>query len=164
MFTIADTIKEMKENGEYPPAGITTEGLMPYLKRLGNDLRGVHINPGTGLSTYYLVTECQTIHHLIVWGYISEIARINIAEIKHIEINKTNIDDSNNPIDYFFFGGDAPIYECLKFYYTHLRSGGIIFGEYYSKHIDEITKFRQENKITIPIMRVTNDSWMWYKR
>ena len=163
MFTISDTIEGMLENNEYPPKGITTEGIIPYLKRLGPNISGIHTEVSIGLTTYHLLENLPNITKVFIMEPLSELARNNI---QYNNISKTRIFFVVSPVelleivDYLYIG-PINIYDSLQGCYKLVRPQGLVFGENFTKNYPELERFRKDNKITNPVSRVTNESWLW---
>lgn len=192
-FTDEDfkTIKELGD--DYPQDWISNKGLVPYIKRHGENLVGVEVGTCRGESTYYFLDKCPNIEKLYTidpykayddWnGEITqetvdrfmEIAKKNLKKFsKRVEMvreESVNAADKfeNESLDFIFVDGDhsyeATFADCVH-YYPKLKKGGIFCGHDYQS-LESVKRavddFREKNKITAPVNLSLNSAFFWYK-
>lgn len=185
------TIKELGD--KFPQDWISNKGLIPYVKRHGENVKGIEIGTCRGESTYYFLDKCPNIKELYTvdpyktyedWiGNISqdvldrhrEIAiknlkkfgkRVIMIQEESVKAASTFDDDS---FDFIFIDGDhsydATLADCQA-YYSKLKKGGIFCGHDYQtiKTVrDAVDTFRTNNKITSPINLSLNSAFFWNK-
>ena len=189
-----DDFKTIKELGDaYPQAWISNKGLVPYVKRQGDNLKGIEIGTCRGESTAYFLEKCPNIDLLTTidpykgyqdWnGEITqetvdrfmEVAKKNLKEygkrVKMLRLESVAAADKfkDESVDFIFVDGDhsydATLADC-KAYYSKLKKGGIFCGHDYQTLEDvkrSIDDFRTEYKITAPINLSLNSAFFWYK-
>lgn len=185
------TIEQLGD--KFPQEWISNRGLVPYIKRHGENLKGIEIGTCRGESTYYFLDKCSNIKLLYTidpykgyqdWnGEITQddvdrfrkIAQKNLKKFgdKVIMLREESINAASNfkeeDFDFIFVDGDhsyeATLADC-ETYYPFLKKGGIFCGHDYSV-LESVHRavddFREKNKITSPINLTTNSSFFWYK-
>lgn len=185
------TIEEL--GNKWPYDWVSTKGLAPYIKRLGENVVGIEIGTCRAESTAYLLEKCPNIQRIFTidpyqayqdWnGEITQddVDRFMDAAKKNLEpygdrarmIRETSTQAVSNftdtLVDFIFVDGDhsyeATLADC-EAYYPFLKPGGFFCGHDYSS-IDAVYRavndFRDNNKITSPINLSTNSTFFWYK-
>jgi hypothetical protein len=185
------TIKELGE--KWPYEWVSTRGLAPYIRRLGDDVVGIEIGTCRAESTAFLLEKCQNIKKIYTvdpykgyddWnGEITQetvdkfmkIAKANLKPygkrfemIRQESVNAADKFDDES-YDFIFVDGDhsydATLADCIR-YYPKLKKGGLFCGHDYSSIEDvkrAVTDFREKNGITAPINLSTNSTFFWYK-
>ena len=185
------TIKELGDR--FPQEWISNKGLVPYIKRHGENLVGLEIGTCRGESTYYFLDKCPNISKLYTvdpytsyedWvGTISQedldkheaIAKENLKKFgDRVEMSRvTSLEFSSNSrteqFDFIFVDGDhsydATLADCVAFY-PLLKKGGIFCGHDYQS-IEAVKRavddFREKHKITAPINLSLNSAFFWNK-
>jgi len=185
------TIKELGD--KWPYDWVSTRGLAPYIKRLGENVVGIEIGTCRAESTAYLLEKCPNVDRIFTidpykgyddWnGEITQetvdrfmkIAKTNLKPYKDRVrmIRETSGDAVNNftdtLVDFIFVDGDhsyeATLADCES-YYPFLKKGGIFCGHDYSS-IEAVHRavsdFREKNGITAPINLSLNSTFFWYK-
>jgi len=189
-----EDFKTIEELGDaYPQEWISNKGLVPYIKRHGEKLKGIEIGTCRAESTAYLLDKCPNIMRIFTidpykayqdWnGEITQkdVDRFMAVAKKNLKpygdrvrmIRETSIESTNNftdtLVDFIFVDGDhsydATLADC-EAYYKFLKPGGIFCGHDYSS-IEAVKRavddFRTKNKITSPINLSTNSTFFWYK-
>jgi hypothetical protein len=66
MFTEIDymTVADHKENGDWPFDWLPVKGLIPYIKRLGPDAKGIEIGVARAESSYAILESCPNVTQL----------------------------------------------------------------------------------------------------
>ena len=185
------TIEEL--GSKWPYEWVSTRGLAPYIKRLGDDVVGIEIGTCRAESTAFLLEKCPNIMRIFTidpykayedWtGEINQevidkfmmIAQENLKPYgdRVRMIRETSSQAVNNftdtLVDFIFIDGDhsyeATLADC-EAYYPFLKPGGFFCGHDYSSIQavhDAVTHFRDKNGITAPINLSTNSTFFWYK-
>lgn len=189
-----DDFKTIEELGDaYPQDWISNKGLVPYIKRQGDNLKGIEIGTCRGESTAYFLEKCPNIDFLTTidpykgyqdWnGEITqetverfmEVAKKNLKKygkrVKMLREESVNAADKfeDESVDFIFVDGDhsydATLADCMH-YYSKLKKGGIFCGHDYQTLEDvkrSIDDFRTKYKITSPINLSLNSAFFWYK-
>jgi hypothetical protein len=93
--------------------------------------------------------------------------------VKRIYLNSTKAANEieNESLDFIYIDGDHSYeyaYNDMRLYYKKLKKGGIFAGHDYSlKGVNEaLVQFTNENNIDFDneLIKLTNDSWFWYKK
>jgi hypothetical protein len=185
------TIEELGD--KWPYDWVSTKGLAPYIKRLGDDVVGIEVGTCRAESTSYLLEKCPNIMRIFTidpyksyqdWnGEITQdvIDKFMKAAKKNLKpygdrvrmIREPSLEATNNftdtLVDFVFIDGDhsyeATLADC-EAYYPFLKKGGFFCGHDYA-NLDSVRKavtdFREKNKITSPINLSTNSTFFWYK-
>jgi predicted O-methyltransferase YrrM len=185
------TIKEL--GGKWPYDWVSTRGLAPYVKRLGDKVVGIEIGTCRAESTAYLLEKCPNIDKIYTvdpykayddWnGEITQetvdkfmkVAKANLKPygkrfemVREQSVNAADKFD-NDSFDFIFVDGDhsydATLADCIR-YYPKLKKGGLFCGHDYSSIeavYRAVTDFREKNKISSPINLSTNSTFFWYK-
>lgn len=185
------TIKELGD--KWPYDWVSTRGLAPYIKRLGEDVVGIEIGTCRAESTAYLLEKCPNIQRIFTIdpykGYDDWNGEITQETVdKFMKVAKTNLKPygdrvrmiretsgdavknfTDTQVDFIFVDGDhsydATLADC-EAYYPFLKKGGFFCGHDYSSIQavhDAISHFRDKNNITSPINLSTNSTFFWYK-
>ena len=185
------TIKELGD--KWPYDWVSTRGLAPYIKRLGEGVVGIEIGTCRAESTSFLLEKCPNIDRIFTidpykayddWnGEINQnvidkfmmIAQENLKSYgdRARMIRETSNDAVNNftdtLVDFIFVDGDHSYEQTLadcESYYPFLKKGGFFCGHDYSS-IEAVYKavndFRDTHGITSPINLSTNSTFFWYK-
>lgn len=185
------TIEQLGD--KFPQDWISNKGLVPYIKRHGEKLKGIEIGTCRGESTYYFLDKCPNIVLLTTidpykgyqdWnGEITQetVERFMDAAQKNLKkfskrvtmvrqesANAATMFDDES-VDFIFVDGDhsydATLADC-EAYYPKLKKGGIFCGHDYQV-IEGVKRavdqFRTKNKITAPINLSLNSAFFWYK-
>lgn len=185
------TIKELGD--KWPYDWVSTRGLAPYIKRLGDDVVGIEIGTCRAESTAFLLEKCPNIQRIFTvdpykayddWnGEITQetvdrfmkIAKANLKPYKDRVrmIRETSNEATNNftgtLVDFIFVDGDHSYEQTLadcEAYYPFLKEGGLFCGHDYSSIeavARAVTDFREKHGITSPINLSTNSTFFWYK-
>ena len=189
-----EDFKTIEEVGDaYPKEWISHKGLFPYVKRLGEKLKGIEIGTCRAESTAYFLEKCPNIDLLTTidpykgyqdWnGEITqetvdrfmEVAKKNLKKygkrVKMLREESGNAASNfkNESVDFIFVDGDhsydATLADC-EAYYPLLKKGGLFCGHDYQT-IESVKRsvddFRAKHKITSPINLTTNSAFFWYK-
>lgn len=185
------TIEELGD--KFPQEWISVKGLWPYIKRLGEKVKGIEIGTCRAESTAYLLEKCPNINLLTTidpykgyqdWnGEITQetVDRFRTIAQKNLERFKKRVvmlrDQSVNAadkfedesVDFIFVDGDhsydATLADCIR-YYPKLKKGGLFCGHDYSSIQgvkDAVDEFRRQNGIKAPINPTMNSAFFWYK-
>lgn len=189
-----EDFKTIEELGDaYPQEWISNKGLVPYIKRQGEKLKGIEIGTCRAESTAYFLEKCPNIDLLTTidpykgyqdWnGEITqetverfmEVAKKNLKQygkrVKMLREESVNAAGTfkDESVDFIFVDGDhsydATLADC-EAYYQKLKKGGIFCGHDYQT-IESVKRsvddFRNKHKITAPINLTTNSAFFWYK-
>lgn len=189
-----EDFKTIEELGDaYPQEWISNKGLVPYIKRQGEKLKGIEIGTCRAESTAYFLEKCPNINLLTTidpykgyqdWnGEITqetvdrfmEVAKKNLKQygkrVKMLREESVNAAGTfkDESVDFIFVDGDhsydATLADC-EAYYPKLKKGGIFCGHDYQT-IESVKRsvdeFRTKHKITSPINLTTNSAFFWYK-
>lgn len=189
-----EDFKTIAELGDaYPQEWISNKGLVPYIKRHGENLKGIEIGTCRAESTYYFLDKCPNIDLLTTidpykgyqdWnGEITQetverfmaVAKKNLKKfgkrVVMLREESVNAADKfeDESVDFIFVDGDhsydATLSDCMR-YYPKLKKGGIFCGHDYQTLEDvkrSIDDFRTKYKITAPINLSLNSAFFWYK-
>lgn len=186
------TVQQHKEEGDWPIEWLPVKGLLPYIRRLGPNTRGLEIGVARAESSYAILENCPNVTKLDGvdayepyqdWnGFIDQehndktkaIALENMKEfgdrwelfVQSSDIFSLSLGDTE--YDFLYVDGDHSyegVLRDLRNYYSHVRSGGIFAGHDYNLATIRraLEEFRSENKIRIPINHLDNNTWFWYK-
>lgn len=189
-----EDFKTIEELGDaYPQEWISNKGLVPYIKRQGEKLKGIEIGTCRAESTAYFLEKCPNIDLLTTidpykgyqdWnGEITqetvdrfmEVAKKNLKQygkrVKMLREGSVAVAGTfkDESVDFIFVDGDhsydATLADC-EAYYPKLKKGGIFCGHDYQT-IESVKRsiddFRTKYKITAPINLTTNSAFFWYK-
>lgn len=187
-YTVAQLIKE----GVWPHEYNSAWGILPYIRRLGNDVVGVEIGTERGESAYLILERCPNVKLLYTvdpfkgfenWNgpvtqeemdstrkiaiqNLQELgARVHLLEMTSQEaFSKLNVDQ----VDFVFVDGsvdEEDYYWDLSNWYKKLRKGGLFAGHNYQLNTvrDALKRFREEENIRVPINRTENMTYFWTK-
>lgn len=185
------TIQELGD--KWPYDWVSTRGLAPYVKRLGENVVGLEIGTCRAESTSYLLSNCPNISKLHTvdpykayndWtGEINQeiidrfmmIAQENLKpygdRVVMVREESVNAADQfeDESFDFIFVDGDhsydATLADCIR-YYPKLKAGGLFCGhDYQSLEAvkNAVNDFRAKNRITAPINLSLNSAFFWYK-
>ena len=187
------TVQQHKENGDWPLEWLPVKALLPYIKRLGPNTRGLEIGVARAESSYAILENCPNVVKLHGvdsyepyqdWnGFVDQehndktkaIALENMKEFgDRWELftersDMFSVQTVGNPdYDFIYVDGDhsyAGVLMDLRNYYSHVRSGGIFAGHDYNLGTvrQALDEFRSENKVRIPINLIDNNTWFWNK-
>lgn len=186
------TIKDMKNLGMWPLSYMPVLKLVPYIKRLGSNLKVLEIGTGKGETAAYLLETLPQISSLVTIDPYKTYANWNGIvpedELKiHREISEKNLEPYGDRVvrvyqkskdvvdtfedgsfDFIFVdGGDrtAVYTQDLISYYPKLRVGGVFSGNNYQMDTvrEAIDAFQKESKVRIPLGRVEPFGWFWVK-
>lgn len=186
------SIEELRTEVGWPLDYTTSKTLIPYIKRLkGDDVSGVEIGTGRGEGTYLILETCPNVSMDTIdpfleyedWiGTIMQadqdkfkaIARKNLTDF-HGRATMINLKSDeavngyeDNSLDFVIIDGDhssEQVARDCKNYYSKLRSGGLFAVHDNNLHgvKDGLKKFREENKIRVPLNMASVSMVFWYK-
>jgi len=188
------TIEELKESRIWPHAYNAAFGILPYIRRLGDNTQGVEIGTERGESAYLILDECPNVTTLWTvdpyveyenWNGPVEQEKLD----KYKGIAETNLEVFNGrasplimtsdeavdwlahieKVDFVFIDGsvdEEQYYQDMKNWYTKIRPGGLFAAHNYQLESvrNALKRFREEDKIRIPIQRTENMTFFWTKR
>ena len=189
-----EDFKTIEELGSaYPQEWISNKGLVPYIKRHGEKLKGIEIGTCRGESTAYFLDKCPNVELLTTidpykgyqdWnGEITqetvdrfmEVAQKNLERfgerVVMLREESVNAADKfeDESVDFIFVDGDhsydATLADCIR-YYPKLKKGGIFCGHDYQTIEGvrtAVDEYRAKYKITSPINLSLNSAFFWYK-
>lgn len=189
-----DDFKTIEELGSaYPQEWISNKGLVPYIKRHGENLTGIEIGTCRAESTAYFLDKCVNVDLITTidpykgyqdWnGEITQetvdrfmdVAKKNLKKygkrVKMLREESVNAASKfkDESVDFIFVDGDhsydATLADC-EAYYPKLKKGGIFCGHDYQSLEDvkrAIDDFRNKYKITSPINLSLNSAFFWTK-
>ena len=159
-------IETLKMVGLWPNPEQPGRNLLPYVKRLRSEsVIGLDYGMAKGEDIRILLDECSK---------ISRIDSIFDSKSEYVEVAKKNLDgfDKVNVItelpkdvtyDFIIVNTENNVASVLNTCYNLLKSGGIFAGTNHAQFRDTIVKFRNDNKIRIPI-NITHNTWFWIKQ
>jgi hypothetical protein len=185
------TIEELGD--KWPYEWVSTKGLAPYVRRLGDNITGIEIGTCRAESTAFLLNGCPNIKKLYTIdpykAYQDWVGEINQNVVnKFMMVAQENLkqfgdrvimmrEDSvraaagfkDEGFDFIFVDGDhsyeATLADC-EAYYPKLKKGGLFCGHDYSS-LDSVKQavndFRNKEGITTPINLSTNSAFFWNK-
>lgn len=185
------TIEELGD--KFPQEWISVKGLWPYIKRLGEKVKGIEIGTCRAESTAYLLEKCPNINLLTTidpykgyqdWnGEITQetVDRFRTVAQKNLErfgervvmVREESVNAADKfedeSVDFIFIDGDhsydATLADCIR-YYPKLKKGGLFCGHDYSSIQgvkDAVDEFRRKKGIKAPINPTLNSAFFWYK-
>lgn len=186
------SIRELKEANLWESRKyISATGLVPYIKALGEDIRGVEIGVASGWNMNHFLNEIPQLSLIGVDPYIPFIdwnnaehtqelldsqymsAIDNISEfVDRSHIVKCKSQDiyekfDDGELDYIFIDGDhsydAVLSDCNNFY-SKVRSGGIFSGHDSALPavVRALEEFRKDKNLP-EIHYTDNYVWFWIK-
>lgn len=187
-----DTVKTIKESGKWPLDFLSAYGMMPYLKRHGENLVGIEIGVLKGENIVMLLEELPNIAKIIgIDPFVehtdqnttrsqedmdkyAKIAAENLKPHKkrYVPIKKSSADAAadidDESVDFVLLDGDHS-YEGIKAdltaYYPKLKKGGHMFiHDCYSQDVlQAIHEYRDENRLRMPLNMSKNFVNFWTK-
>lgn len=187
------TVDELSKEMGWPQDHTSIKGLIPYISRLGENVVGIEVGTCRGESSYLVLESCKnvkTLNCIDPWlayedwaGSLDQetmdkfesITRKNLEQFGDraniIKDTAENVKDQfkDESVDFIFVDGDHSFegaYNDIKNYYSKVRKGGIFSGHDYNLNTvrEAVEKFREENKVRIPIQKTINNVWFWYKQ
>lgn len=186
------TIAELKAQGLWKTRYISASGLIPYVKNLHGNVRGVEIGACRGENASRFLEECPNIQHLDVIDPYTAYTDVNgtssqetldrskqicqenllpfgdratLRNTTSLEFCTTVPDES---FQYIFIDGNHS-YEHVRndifAWYPKLVPGGIFAGhDVHLRDVQQaINEFRSISMITVPVKTCDNSVWFWYK-
>ena len=186
-------IEDLKKSGDWERVCyISAHGLVPHVKKLGNNIKGLEIGVAsgwnmnfflekisqldlTGIDPYLPFTDWNDLVHtqdLMSSQYQAALKNISKYQNRSRILRSKSEDIYNmfndNHFDYIFVDGghtyDAVLRDCIN-YYPKLRSGGIFSGHdaLLSDVMNAVNDFRAQEKIPGDIWYVKDYVWFWIK-
>lgn len=181
-------IETLKMVGLWPMHDLPAHGIVPYIKRLGNDLVGIELGVLKAESSCVLLEECPNIRNLFCidpflpfetktaeeMDAFNKIAVKNLSKYKNVSLMTANSLDAhtcfdNESIDFVFIDtllDREHLEKEMDLYYPKIKKNGMIFG-HDANHVEIVMglkSFRDKNKIRLPILHSKNQIWYWVKR
>ena len=187
-----DTVEKIKEAGKWPMDFLSAYGMMPYLKRAGENLHGIEIGVLKGENVRLLLDELPNIELITGIDFYAEHSDQNITRPqedmdKYLKIATENLkphkkryklikkssadaaaDIADESVDFILLDGDHS-YEGIKAdltaYYPKLKKGGHIFIHdcYNQDVLKAIHEYREENRLRMPLNMSKNFVNFWTK-
>lgn len=184
-------ITQMKEEGNWPLSWTSAIGLVPEIKKLGDNLVGCELGVSYGFNLVYFLDELHNISKVYAidpyspyddgpGGYVDQetIDKVKDLFLQNIEIYKHKVqfinlpsldahhDIPNNSLDYIFIDGDhsyKAVSNDIKFYYSKVKSGGIFAGHDYnlSDVKQAVSEFMQQQNVPLSSLKHCPNS-TWY--
>ena len=187
-----ETVKELKEKGQWANFYIAGKGLVEPIKALGDNAVGLELGVARAETSAYLLDNCPNIAKFycvdpwtpymdwngMVTKEIIEGMRVaaysnmseygNKVEIIRETSNKAADMIEDNSLDFIFIDGDhsfTAAYHDITVYWPKVKKGGLFAGhDTGMRSVDDaIAKFRQENNVQTPINIGINNIWYWTK-
>lgn len=186
------SIEELKTEVGWPLDWTTSKIIVPYIKRLrGDTVNGIEIGTARGESAHLILENCPNVvmdtidPYLEYEDFLGTVIQSNQDKFKEIaKKNLTNFhgratminlksDDAvhgyeDNSLDFIIIDGDRSedqVARDCKNYYPKLKSGGLF--AVHDNNINSVRaglrKFREENKIRVPINMANINMVFWYK-
>jgi hypothetical protein len=187
------TIDQLKETGLWPYTFLSAYGMLPYLNRMKADtIVGAEVGVLKGENVVTLLDECTKISKIYGVDHYEchtdyDIMRSSDDMEKYEKVAERNLAPYSdryelikadsvvaakkldpNSLDFVLIDADHStpgIMRDLEAYYPLVKSGGYIFiHDCNAKSVmDGIKKFREENKIRLPIQTSKNFVCYWVK-
>ncbi|MDX1921806.1 MAG: class I SAM-dependent methyltransferase [Alphaproteobacteria bacterium] len=186
------TVAELKAEGIWPNHYISAIGLIPLLRNLGDNIKGLEIGVCRGENIVRFLDDCpniahidavdpyeayddpnggmdqammDTFHALAVKNFESYPGRVTLHRMRSVNFART-IDD--HFYDYLFIDGDhsyAAVRDDIAAWYPKLKTGGLFCGhDVLVKDVQRaIVEFRDTNGIKTPVQLCKNTVWYWKK-
>lgn len=188
------TIEQLKQVGLWESYNfLSAYGMIPYLRRMKQNITGIEIGVLKGENVYTLLTECTNIEKIYGVDFYEEhkdydnvrstqdmqkyfeISTKNLSEfgdryeLLKMKSNKASKNFEDESVDFILVDGDHTtqgIYEDIKKYYPKLKKNGYIFVHDTNRLsvMDGIKKFRNEFKVRIPLNTSKNFTVFWIKK
>lgn len=187
------TIRQLMEEGPWPPEYNSVAGLLPYIRRQGENIQGIEVGTERGESAYLILEKCKNVSKLYTIDHYQQYNNWNgfvpkSAQKKFEEIAEANLEKFNDRVkivklpsitaasgfepesmDFIYIDGDSSeemTYTDLKNYYPLLKINGLFCGHNYQfQTVNEgLKRFREEYKIRIPLQRSSNGTYFWVKK
>lgn len=184
-------IEELKKYQVWPLPFLPAYGMIPYLKRLGNDLIGIEIGVLKGENAFVLLEELPNIKMLTgIDPYLpyqdldkfrtekemrayKNILLDNLGTNERFTLVQEKFRDdaknwNNESVDFILIDHDQTeenIKLALDLFYPKLKVKGMIFGhDDYLPHVKKaVREWRDANKVRIPLNYSKNQLWFWTK-
>ena len=187
------SVEQLKAANAWPQEFTMTKPLVPYIKRIKNELQaGIEIGTGRGEGTYYILENCPKVAKIVTidpfmqfddWcGTVlkndqfrfEKVARRNLEGFgPRAEMIKKKSDDAitdfvDEDYDFVIIDGDHSadqVYRDCKNYYAKIRKGGIfaVHDHNLMSVRDGLMKWRDEAKVRIPLQMASASLVFWYK-
>jgi predicted O-methyltransferase YrrM len=187
------TVDELEKEVGWPLDYTSVRGLIPYINRLkGEDLKVIEVGTCRAESSYLIAEKCPKVSMIYCvdpyqaykdWaGDLNQDVMSKFEEIAHTNMSKfpgryefvkktsneahTQFEDES--VDFIFIDGDhsyeATLTDIIN-YYPKVKRGAIFAGHDYNLADvrNAVRKFREDNKIRLPIQQSSNNTWFWYK-
>lgn len=185
-------IEQLKEAGMWPYPFLSGHGMLPYLKRAGQDILGVEVGVLKGENVHFLLETLPNIKK--IWGVdhyephtdydtvrtkedmeqFKEIATKNLEQFgeryellqgNSLEVAKTF---ETEKLDFILLDADHTpegIKSDLTAWYPALKKGGHIFvhDTHVAAVFEAITEWRNENRVRSPQHKSKNFVDFWVK-
>jgi len=187
------TIKELKEENNWPYPWISGKDLPNIIKNLGEDIKGIEIGVCRAENIFYILENCNNVNliegidpyssfkdwngFIFTEDIMNEFYKItlkNIEEYKEkVILHKKSSREAFSLLkddfyDYIFIDGEhtyEALSEDLKNYYSKIKTGGLVSGHDYGLPgiKQAIENFLYTNKLNINLNFCRNDVWYWVK-
>lgn len=185
-------IEQLKQANMWPFTFLPAYGMIPYINRMKGELTGIEIGVLKGESSYVLLDSCSNIKKLYgIDPYLPykdlDLDRTKEDMEQYEAITKKNIESfgdrfelvkgksgdvadkfENESIDFILIDSEHTeenLMNELNLYYPKIKKDGYIFGHDSNLPfiIDTVKKYRNENKIRVPLSHSKNFVWFWKK-
>lgn len=187
-----DTIEKVKELGKWPFDFLSAYGMMPYLKRMKGDVKGIEIGVLKGENVALLLEEVPGINLICGVDHYKEhtdygVTRSQEDMDKYLSIAEENLKPfgeryqlikeesgyaaagfEDEGFDFILIDGNHS-YEGIKSdlvaYYPKLKKGGYIFiHDCFDEGVMRaVHEFREENRLRMPLNMSKNYVNFWIK-
>lgn len=185
------TIQDFKDEEDWPLPYTSTVGILPYLKRLKGDIRGIELGTARGEGAVYLLENCPIVELVCIDEYkeyldwngkieqsaldqFESIAKINFEQYNDRVVRiKENTGTAHSKLeddkyDFIFIDADHSlegVRQDIILYYPKIKKNGIIavHDTNLQSVLDGIKRAREELKSRQPLNRVKNGVAFWYK-
>lgn len=184
-------ITQMKEEGNWPLSWTSAVGLVPEIKKLGDNIVGCELGVSYGFNLVYFLEQLPNISKVYAidpyapyddgpGGYVDQVTIDKVKELflKNIEPFKEKVkflnlfssdaihDIPDNALDYIFIDGDhsyKAVSRDIKFYYSKVKPGGIFAGHDYnlSDVKQAVGEFMSQQNIPSTALKLVPNS-TWY--
>ena len=179
-------------NSIVPLDKVSADGLLDYVKKLGNNLVGCELGVCWAWTLRYFLDRSSEINKVYAidayqpyqdwWGPVTQdmvdvwrnhavgLLAPYADRVEMLEMDSIAAADhiADNELDYIFIDGDhsyAAVSRDLRAYWSKVKPGGIFAG--HDWNLPEVNRavndFRKELDITTEIQHTSKNVWFWYR-
>ena len=186
------TVRQLKDQNMWSQRYISAIGLIPEIKKLAGEVRGLEVGVCRGENIVKFLEECPNIHHIDAVDpyipYMDDNGGMTKEEVDRMrDIAVTNFRDYSNRVtlhtttskefassveedkyDYIFIDGNHSyeyVLEDIALWYPKLKNGGVFAGHDFDLECVRKAVYEYKTKNILPNMLYTSahSVWWWKK-